>query len=202
MRLFIAIDIPEEIRDRMSRFIDGVRELAPDANWVRPESFHVTLKFLGETPPERLDELKRELTGVAGKPSTIRFGGLGFFPTPRLARVFWAGMQADLRLGELAGAVDEAAARLGFERERYRYTPHLTLARAGARSSGSPSGKGSSLAPRFRRLEEKLSALGYLGAEESKPDFGTMTAREFCLFESRLSPHGARYTKLAVFPLE
>lgn len=202
MRLFVAVDIPEEIRGRIARFMEGVQELAPDANWVRPESFHVTLKFLGETPPERLEGLKRELAGVQGKPAAISFGGLGFFPTPRAPRVFWAGMQADEHLGKLARAVDEAAARLGFERERHQFTPHLTLARAGARSSGNPRGAGGSFGQRFRRLEEKLVALGHLGGDERKPDFGTMTAREFCLFESRLSPRGARYTRIAVYPLE
>src|SRR5438105_3157397 len=63
MRLFVGLDIDDPIRDRVSRFLEGVREFAPDARWVRPESLHITLKFIGEQKPERLDALKSALAG-------------------------------------------------------------------------------------------------------------------------------------------
>jgi len=192
MRLFVALDIAASIRGRIAQFMDGVRGFAPDARWVSAESLHITLKFIGEWPAERLDELKRAVAGVRGQPAEITFSGTGFFPTPKSARVFWIGIQAGPELASLAGAVDAATSALGVEREKRAFAPHLTLARTG---SGRPrrmfSDRGNSS---FRRLQEKLAAM-------PAPAFSTMSPREFYLYESKLSPKGAVYTKLQSFPL-
>ena len=193
MRIFVAVDIDEQIREHIARFVEGVRGFAPDVRWVKPESFHITLKFVGEQSAEQVEQIKRALAGISGVPATIGFGGTGFFPTPKAARVFWVGMQADESLAALAAKVDEATAALGIPGENRAFSPHLTLARSG---SGAPRRKASDRAnSSFRRLQEKLAGL-------PAPDFGTMTAREFFLYESKLSPGGARYTKLQAFPLE
>jgi len=192
MRLFVALDIDAEIRARIAQFMDGIRGFAPEARWVSAESMHLTLKFIGEWPAERLDELEAALVAVRGQPAEVTFPGTGFFPAPKSARVFWIGIQAGPELAALAGAIDAAASALGIESEKRAFTPHLTLARTG---SGRPqrvsSDRGNSS---FRRLQEKLAAM-------PAPAFGTMTAREFCLYESKLSPKGAQYAKLASFPL-
>jgi len=193
MRLFVALDIEPEIRNRIAQFMDGVREFAPDTRWVAAESLHVTLKFIGERPPEKLEDLKRALAGVRGQPAEITFSGTGFFPTPKAARVFWIGIQAGPELASLAGAVDSATSALGIESEKRAFAPHLTLARTGSgRLQRMSSDRVNSS---FRRLQEKLSAM-------PAPAFGTMTPREFSLYESKLSPRGAVYTKLVSFPLE
>ena len=107
--------------------------------------------------------------------------------------MFWLGIEAGEQLAQLAKAVDEAVARTGVPRETNDYRPHLTLARSG---SGRPQPMpGDRPSPPLRRLGEKLEG-------KPAPDFGTMTAREFFLYESKLSPGGARYTKIARFPLE
>lgn len=192
MRLFIALDIDPEIRARIAQFMDGVREFAPDARWVAAESLHLTLKFIGEWPAERLDELKAALVAVRGQPTEVTFSGTGFFPTPKSARVFWIGIQAGPELASLAGAIDAATSSLGIEKEQRAFTPHLTLARTG---SGRPQRMSSDRTNfSFRRLQEKLAAM-------PAPAFGTMSAREFFLYESKLSPRGAVYTELASFPL-
>ena len=192
MRLFLALDIDAEIRGRIAQFTDGVREFAPDARWVAAESLHLTLKFIGEWPAERLDELKRTLAAVHGQPTEITFSGIGFFPTPKSARVFWIGIQAGPELALLASAVDSATSSLGIEKEQRVFTPHLTLARTG---SGRPQRLSSDRTnSSFRRLQEKLAAM-------PAPAFGTMNPREFFLYESKLSPKGAVYTQLASFPL-
>ncbi len=192
MRLFIALDIDDAIRQRIATFMDGVRGFAPDVRWVRPESLHVTLKFIGEYPEQKLEALQRALRGVQSAATTINFRGHGFFPTTKAARVFWIGMEADSNLAPLAGAVDDATAQLGITREQREFTPHLTLARAG---SGRPQWKaGDRPSGAFRLLQEKLAAL-------PPPEFGSMTAREFFLYESKLSPSGARYTKRERFAL-
>jgi len=193
MRLFVALDIDEEIRTRIAQFTDGIRGFAPDARWVSAESLHLTLKFIGEWPAERLDELKAALVAVRGQPTEVTFSGTGFFPAPKSARVFWIGINAGPELAALAGAVDAATSALGIESEKRAFTPHLTLARTG---SGRPQRMSSDCAnSSFRRLQEKLAAM-------SAPAFGTMTPREFFLYESKLSPKGAVYTKLESFSLE
>ena len=94
MRLFVALDIDDAIRGRIARFLDGVRGFAPDARWVRPESLHVTLKFIGEKPEEELDKIKRALEMIAAKKFEMNFRGYGFFPGARAPRVFWVGIEA------------------------------------------------------------------------------------------------------------
>ena len=192
MRLFLALDIDHEIRSRIAEFMDGVRGFAPDARWVSAESLHITLKFIGEWPPERFDELKIALAAVVGQPAEITFSGTGFFPTAKSARVFWIGIQAGPELASLAKAVDTAASALGIGSEQRPFAPHLTLARTG---SGRPQRMSSDRNnASFRRLQEKLEAM-------PAPAFGTMSPREFFLYESKLSPKGAQYTKLQSFPL-
>ncbi len=193
MRTFVAVDIPEEIRQKLARFLEGVRGFAPEARWVNPASLHVTLKFIGEINQGKVAEVKQALAGVRGEQSEISFRGTGFFPTVKAARVFWVGVEADAKLAALAAAVDEALAPLGMAREERAFTPHLTLARTG---SGRPQrARGDRANTSFQKLQEKLAAL-------PAPDFGTMSAREFCLYESKLAAGGAVYSKLQRFALE
>ena len=117
MRLFTALDIDDEIRQRIGRFVDGVSGFAPDARWVRLESIHITLKFIGEQPPEILPTLQSKLNGVSVPPIQLNFAGFGFFPTPKSPRVFWIGIQAAPELQRLAAAIDEATAQLGIPKE-------------------------------------------------------------------------------------
>lgn len=192
MRLFIAFDIPDEIRQRIKRFVEGLQRYAPDANWVKPASYHVTLKFIGEKSPDDVEQLKSVLTGISSSPVRIVFRGFGFFPNPNSPRVFWAGMEHDDFLPQLANAVDQACSGLRIPREEHDYRPHLTLARGG---SGSPRPKrGERANPKLKHLAEKLQGVPV-------PDFGTMTAQEFFLYESKLSPAGAQYSKLERFAL-
>ena len=194
MRLFIALDIDDAIRERITRFIDGVRGFAPDARWMKPESLHVTLKFIGEQPDDAVPHVKEALANVSAQPMEIQFRGYGFFPTVKSARVFWVRMEADPRLASLAASIDEKVATLGIAKEERSFSPHLTLAR-GSGGSGSPGRRRCDGPNRtFTLLQEKLSAL-------PAPEFGMMTARGFFLYQSRLSPKGSTYTKLASFAL-
>ncbi len=197
MRIFIGIDLDPEVRERISRFLEGVQGFAPEARWVRPESLHITLKFIGEQTPERVEAIAERLRRVDRGRVEIRAGGFGFFPTTKAPRVFWIGIHAGPQLAELAEGIDGATTELGIPREDRPYSPHLTLARGGAgRSSGSPKWrKGDGPNSAFAVLEKRLAAMGEL-------DFGTMTAHEFILYQSQLSPKGSKYTKLQRFPLK
>ena len=195
MRIFIALDIDDAIRERIARFVEGVQGFAPNARWVKPESLHVTLKFIGEQPETAVEQVKLALSGIIAATAEIQFRGYGFFPTPKSARVFWVGMEAGPQLAALAAAIDDKMTPLGIPKEERAFSPHLTLAR-GPGGSGAPRWrKGDGPNSIFQRLQEKLAAL-------PAPEFGTMAAREFFLYQSQLSPKGSKYTKLARYGLE
>ncbi|PYP84157.1 MAG: RNA 2',3'-cyclic phosphodiesterase [Candidatus Angelobacter sp. Gp1-AA117] len=185
MRIFVALDIPEEIRTRLGEYIERVRHLAPDAPWVKPESLHVTLKFIGEAKDARVEEVKNVLKQIKAQPFDVTFPDVGFFPNHNSGRVFWAGVDGGEALPELAGSIDQALEKIGIEAEKRAYHPHLTLARAGTRSGAYQV---------FKQLPRGIDP-------EEHPQFGTMTAREFFLYKSELLRGGARYTKLERFPL-
>jgi 2'-5' RNA ligase len=195
MRVFIALDIEDSIRGRIARYVEGLQGFAPDARWVRPESMHVTLKFIGEKSEKAVGEIKQALEAIEASTVEIQFRGYGFFPTAKAPRVFWIGIEAGPQLAALAAKVDEKMASLGIPKEEHVFSPHLTLARRGG-ASASPRLRKEDLPNRgFQRLQEKLSAM-------PTPEFGTMTARDFFLYQSQLSRAGSRYTKLSAFALQ
>src|SRR6267143_789717 len=101
MRIFIALDIDDDIRERIARFVEGAHGFAPEARWVRPESLHVTLKFVGERSPEDVERIKHVLQTVKTGPVEIRFRGYGFFPSAKAPRAFWVGIAAGQQLASL-----------------------------------------------------------------------------------------------------
>src|ERR1043166_657859 len=123
MRLFIGIDIPGEIRQQITTFVDRVRPHAPDARWVKPETYHITLKFIGEYRRD-LDALKATLGEVSGPAIEIDFRGFGFF-SPRSPKAFWIGIHANESLPTLATKIESACAKLGIPSEDRAFTPHL-----------------------------------------------------------------------------
>ena len=180
MRLFVALEIPPAVRANLANFIKQLRPLAPQPHWVRPENLHVTLKFIGEIPAEKLPVIRASLAAVRSPLAvTIDFRGLGFFPNGKRPRVFWAGMNASANLKMLASDIERATEKLGIPREQRPFSPHLTLAR-------------------FKppRLPEKLRVPIQDNAER---EFGSLAAQEFHLIESKLKPSGAEYTTLESF---
>lgn len=180
MRLFVAVEIPAEIREKIADFIARVKPRLDGARWVRPEGMHITLKFLGNVVDEKRGAIESALDTIKSLGFTLSLQNIGVFPTPRSPRVLWIGIDSGPELARTAAQVDQALAPLGFEREKRAFTPHVTIARFNER------GKKSDVSPVLS--EPNLS-------------FGTMTATEFHLYESKLSPQGARYTKLATFAL-
>jgi 2'-5' RNA ligase len=191
MRLFVALDIDDAIQQRLDDYVRTLQPRLPGVRFVRSSTYHVTLKFLGEVP--HVDPVRERLSGVHTAGFQVHVGGVGFFPSPTAPRVFWAGVRSDApALAALASSVDQALDALGFPPER-DYHPHLTLARNG---SG-----------RRRRLRHEpapgeFAQLPKIVASSPMPEFGTMTAREFFLYESRLSPTGASYHKLEAYKLD
>ena len=181
MRLFVAIEIPREIRNTLAVFMKELRGTAPQAKWVHAENLHVTLKFLGETDPAQVSAVESALGAVRSpQPVRMEFRGLGFFPNEKRPRVFWVGMNASANLRSLAGDIDRTMHRLGFPLEDCPFTPHLTLARF------NPPG----LAPK----------LGLAATEHCTRGFGSFTSPKFHLIESKLKSTGAEYTTVQSFP--
>ena len=185
MRLFVALEIPAHVRNHLTALIRELSKLETSsahkrAGWVRPENLHVTLKFIGETPPDKLVSIRGELNAVRSDSSLeLRFRGLGCFPNERRPRVLWAGMEAMPNLASLAGEIEERLEKLGIERDPRSFTPHLTLARF------DPPGISQELRSKVR--------------ENSTHDFGSLHTSEFHLIQSKLKPTGAEYTTLQSF---
>lgn len=180
MRLFIAIEIPENLRTGLASLLKEFRSTAPQVKWARPENLHVTLKFLGETESEKLSAVQNVLSTVRSpRPVNLEFSGLGFFPNEKRPRVFWAGLEASANLKTLAADIDQAVHRLGFPLEERPFTPHLTLARFSL--PGIP--------PRLLQAVK----------EKTAQPFGSLHTQEFHLIESKLKPTGAEYTTLQTF---
>src|SRR5947208_14981735 len=125
MRVFIAVDLPNELR---KEFADLERQLKPStdtARWVAPESIHITLKFIGEVPEKSTDDIDAALTGLTWKPFTITVRGVGFFPGNRSPRVFWAGMEAPT-MGRLPEQLHAHLERQGFDKAELACRPDIT----------------------------------------------------------------------------
>ena len=180
MRLFVAIEISADLRKLIAEFVARVQPPLANARWVRPEGLHITLKFLGNVGDERRSAIEAALRQIQAPPVTLSLQNIGVFPNPRSPRILWVGIESGPELGSLARKADEALAPLDFEREKRAFSPHITLAR-------------------FKEATKTSSLCSAL--PESNPSFGTMTAREFHLYESKLSPKGSSYFKVASFAL-
>ena len=131
LRLFVAFDVPDDVRDLVDHAVEPIRERYPRARWVPLENQHVTVTFLGETPARLLATVMDRLETVAARhrPFSVRAAKLGAFPSPRLARVLWVGLDDPAaRSSEIA--TDLAAALAPeFVPDARPFTPHLTVAR-------------------------------------------------------------------------
>jgi 2'-5' RNA ligase len=180
LRLFTGIAIPPEVNSQVDELVRRLKPLAR-IRWSPSSNFHITTKFIGAWPEDRLEELKRALPGVSDGAFQIGIRGLGFYPNAKRPRIFWVGVEGGDSLISLAVRTEEACARLGVEREKKVYSPHLTLARI-----DSPGGLGG--------LHEALETL-------PDSEFGEFQAKAFHLYLSRPGRGGSVYTSLAEFPL-
>lgn len=132
MRLFVAINLPDKLRDDIYEGVSALRQDGLPARWVDPESYHVTMKFIGDVRPEQKDAmaemLRRTLSGY--RPVEVGLEDVGAFPSLRRPRVIWLGITPTPQLRALKHDLEHAYARLGVERETRAFRPHLTLGRA------------------------------------------------------------------------
>ena len=182
-RLFVSVDLDgmaDEIRAAQRRF-DGVDGLRP----TDPEQAHVTLKFLGDTDPERVDDVVAELETAVDEggadPFEAEFGGLGVFPSLSSISVVWVGVrEGDRELTALHEAIEDRTTAMGFDPEDHEFTPHVTLARMDHAGG--------------KELVQSV-------VRERDPVVGEMTVDTVRLTESELRNSGPEYSTVEAFPL-
>jgi 2'-5' RNA ligase len=189
LRTFIAIELEQAVTDALAQVQADLRRATPSRSvrWVRPESIHLTLKFLGETPAARLMEIKKALVAAAAEvpPCSIAVQGLDCFPNPRRPRVLWVGVSEPTgKLRALWQAIEAHVAPLGWPTESRGFQPHLTLGRVQRRST-----------PAQRR------SIGEVVERSNVGWLGSMNVSEVSFISSKLKPSGAKYSTLKVAEL-
>jgi 2'-5' RNA ligase len=176
MRLFIAIELPAEVK----KLLTGLRTAIPGANWVPPEQLHLTLAFLGEVDEATCALLGEKLAEIVAPGFTLQFSSSGCFPDRRRPRVIWAGLSPSPLLTALAEQVSKAVRSCGIAQEERPFSPHITLARC-----RQPAGR-------------EVSAFLEQHRQLTLPP---VNVREFILFQSLLTRQGAIHTPLRQFTL-
>lgn len=188
LRCFVAMGVGDDIKGSVERMVADLRAAVADGrprlSWTRPEGWHVTLKFLGDVAPERIDEICERLSAaVAGSaPFEVRATGASTLPSSgRRARVVVVELDDAGASSRLAAAVEEALEPLGFAREQRRFVPHLTVARIRSHDGWPAFAEG------LRPWRERALGSGVVGAVG--------------LYRSRLGSGGSRYSLLRRFDL-
>jgi len=181
MRLFTGISLPQNIIGNLIRLLDRLRPTA-HLKWSAPDNLHVTTKFIGEWPQERLQELISILECLGNRaPIAMAIGGIGWIPNSHSPRILFAAIKAGPELEQLARHTDDALANAGIERETRKFSPHLTLAR-------------------IKDPTVSLAALRATIAKLDSLEFGSFVAQKFHLYLSKPGPAGSIYTQLAEIP--
>ena len=186
IRTFLAVKLSSEIRESIASLQQQLKSTLPPINWVRPESIHLTLKFLGYVEASRVAELVAALEPIGKKqPSfSIDVQGLGVFPQVKFPRILWIGVTGERQvLQDLVFEIEVALEPLGFPVEKKSYHPHLTLA----------------------RIKRENAAVGAVLTKNNvlkcEPQLGTLIVDRFILFQSDLDSSGATYTPLVTVKL-
>lgn len=134
IRAFIAIDLTEAVQEELTSIINDLKQKVPNKSvrWVRPENIHLTLKFLGDTKIDSLDQITGGLDRVGKEkpPFNLNLGKLGCFPNPRRPRVIWVGVSGDIdTLQSLQKMIDQMLNPLGWDLDKREFHPHLTIGR-------------------------------------------------------------------------
>ncbi|MEM3422362.1 MAG: RNA 2',3'-cyclic phosphodiesterase [Candidatus Bilamarchaeaceae archaeon] len=173
-RLFVAVEIPQLTRKKISQFSSQLKD--KDIRLVDEKNLHITLRFIGEVPEQNVEEIKEKLNKIKENKFECKIEGVGVFPTENYIRVIWVGIISD-GLKKVAKKIDEVLAGIGKKEDR-EFSAHLTIG----------------------RVNKKTDLKKFL--EENKNiNFGSFEVDKFVLFESKLTPNGPIYTKLAEFEL-
>jgi RNA 2',3'-cyclic 3'-phosphodiesterase len=183
VRCFIAVDLTVQVKGALRELIEVLKRHGGDIKWVRSENLHLTLKFLGGTPPELLPKISESIAVLTSsyRPFSIKVAGVGVFPGRKNPRVVWVGIHDSETLGTVKESIENAMISYGYEKEDREFRPHLTIGRV-------------------RSQRGMISTMNALNAYEGK-DFGTVLIDRIKLMKSELKPSGPEYTCLYDLPL-
>lgn len=176
IRLFVAIDIPEAIREE----VQGMGRSIPNARPVPADQLHLTLKFIGEVEGSKFLDIQDTLEKVSQRKFSLCIKGTGTFPPRGTPRILWAGVEPVKNAIALRNSIERQLAAIDIPREKKKYTPHLTLARL--RNSPIPA------------LQQFLAGNAFLQTS-------SFPVETFTLYSSQLSPKGAIHTMESSYPL-
>lgn len=182
VRAFFALEISDDMRRRIADLGKEVARSGADVKVVEAENLHVTMKFLGEVPASKVDEIAGALDGMRVRRFELEARGAGAFPDRRMIRVMWVGIGKGAgEVTEVARKLDDALGRFGFPKEK-RFVPHITVGRV--------------------RSPKNREALLSILDSHSQTVFGTALVDRLVLKKSTLTRSGPVYTDLKVFPFE
>jgi 2'-5' RNA ligase len=185
MRLFVALEIPEAVRENLAAIRENFSSIGSKLRWVPLENLHVTLKFIGSVPAEKLEAIIEALRRVrVDKSVKLNFSGMG----GSAAGVYWAAIEPCPALEKLAADIDRCLEPIGIAKEDRAFHPHVTVARF----------KDRGILKKINELTHENAVHG--DGRSLKSDFGSMTATEFQLIESTTLPTGPIYSKVQSFP--
>jgi 2'-5' RNA ligase len=185
MRLFVALEIPEAVRKNLAAIRNNFSSIGPEVRWIPPQNLHVTLKFIGSVPTEKLPTIIEALRRVRIDRSVkLNFSGMG----GSAAGVYWVAIESCPGLEKLAADVDCCLQPLGIAGENRAFHPHVTIARFKDRKI-------------LKKLDELVHKDTTHGPGRMKCDFGSTSASEFHLIESTTLPAGPIYSKVRSFPI-
>jgi 2'-5' RNA ligase len=174
-RLFIAVDLPETIKENLESMSFGI----PGAKWVRPEQLHLTVRFIGEVDGALFHDIKNILAEVSAASFSLQLKGVGYFPPRGAPRVLWIGLEKSEPLLLLRKTIDLRLLRVGVEPEGRKFSAHITLARL----KNSP----------VQKIANFLSGNGLFSQEPFQVE-------DFKLYSSILSPKGAYHKVERIYP--
>lgn len=183
MRTFVALELPERVKQALADYLAPLRELDRDVRWTKAANLHLTLKFIGDTAADQIAVIVRNLSEVCSRfeKFTVAISGCGVFPNEETPRVLWLGLhEATNKLVDLANAVDQCLQELDIPPERRGFSPHLTIARV-----------------------KRGKAAGVIQRLKEKPSPALTVTFENCTFmQSQLHSAGAIYTRLHVMAFD
>jgi len=185
IRTFIAVELPQEIQDRLQQLQDDLGASMPDVRWTKRGNVHLTLKFFGDVQVSRIGAISEALKDIARQfsPFTMNLAGIGAFPNSRKPRIVWVGIEKGAgSLIEIANLIEASMGKLGFPREGRPFRPHLTVGR-------------------IRHLTNPAAMTEALERSEVG-ELGEFIVERICLIKSQLDPAGSIYTTLAEAPLK
>ena len=185
IRCFIAIEIPDELKARIEKYISSLKQISPKIKWIKSTNLHITLKFLGEIQQDLLKQVQNELHDVTKivNPFSMSVKNTGFFPNQFKPKVVWLGLQNDTKnsVFKLHEWIDNKLEPIGFKREKRRFSPHLTIGRI-------------KFPDNIQELTKYINQYEFESCQ--------FNVDQVVLMKSELKPFGAIYSKIKIYNFE